>query len=147
MRFEVTHVYFAQHCFFLPLPHTPVGIQNAAATSKKTKDPPTCIREMQVHKLWTKVYSQKGLTAMQMSCFIWLQLMSLVISECARLLIWIFCPESSSLSFSHCALTCEANIILMHAFVMRQIPLWQTWWPLFMPFAQNTNCDVLIGWS
>ena len=23
-----------------------------------------CIREIQVHKLWTKVYSQKGLTAM-----------------------------------------------------------------------------------
>ena len=32
-------VYFAQHCFFLPLPHMPVGIQNAAATSEKTKDP------------------------------------------------------------------------------------------------------------
>jgi len=27
-------MYFA-HCFFLPLPHVPVGIQNAAATSKK----------------------------------------------------------------------------------------------------------------
>ena len=31
--------YLAQHCFFLPLPHVPVGIQNASATSKKTKDP------------------------------------------------------------------------------------------------------------
>ena len=30
------HVYIAQHCFFLPLPHVPVGIRNAA---KKTKDP------------------------------------------------------------------------------------------------------------
>ena len=38
-RFEVAHVYFAQHCFFIPLPHVPVGIQNAAATSEKTKDP------------------------------------------------------------------------------------------------------------
>ena len=25
-----------------------------------------CIREIQVHKFWTKVYSQKGLTAMSM---------------------------------------------------------------------------------
>jgi len=39
VRSEVTHLYFAQHCFFLPLPHVPVGIQNTAATSKKTKDP------------------------------------------------------------------------------------------------------------
>ena len=39
MRFEVACVYFAQHCFFLPLTHLPVGIENAAATSKKTKDP------------------------------------------------------------------------------------------------------------
>ena len=84
---------------------------------------------------------------MLMSCFICLQLMSLVISQCAWLLIWMFCPESSSLSFSHCVLMCEVNRILMHAFVMCQIPLWQTWWPLFMPSAQNTNCDALIGWS
>ena len=41
----------------------PVGIQNAAATSKKLKTS-ACIREIQVHRLWTKVYSQKGLTAM-----------------------------------------------------------------------------------
>ena len=33
------HAYLAQHCFFLPLPHVLVGIQNAAATSEKTKDP------------------------------------------------------------------------------------------------------------
>ena len=60
-RFEAAYVYFT-HCFFLPMamPHVPVGIQNAAATSKKTKDPG-------LHKgntssqLWTKVYSQKGL--------------------------------------------------------------------------------------
>ena len=39
VRFEVVHVYFAQHCFFLPLPHVLVGIHNAAATSEKTKDP------------------------------------------------------------------------------------------------------------
>ena len=39
VRFEVVHVYFAQHCFFLPLPQVPVGIQNAAATSEKAKDP------------------------------------------------------------------------------------------------------------
>ena len=38
VRFQVLiHVYFAQDCFFLPLPHMPVGIQNAAATSKKKK--------------------------------------------------------------------------------------------------------------
>ena len=39
VRFEVVHAYLAQHCFFLPLPHVPVGIQNAAATNEKTKDP------------------------------------------------------------------------------------------------------------
>ena len=33
------HAYLAQHCFFLPLPHVPVGIQNAAGTNEKTKDP------------------------------------------------------------------------------------------------------------
>ena len=33
------HAYLAQHCFFLPLPHMPVGIQNATTTSEKTKDP------------------------------------------------------------------------------------------------------------
>ena len=37
VRYEAACVYFAQHCFFLP--HMPVGIQNAAATSEKTKDP------------------------------------------------------------------------------------------------------------
>jgi len=38
VRFEVAHVYFAQHCFFLPLPH----VLAASATSnkkKKKKDP------------------------------------------------------------------------------------------------------------
>ena len=64
VRFEVVHAYLAQHCFFLPLPHVPIGIQNAAGTSEKTKDP-ACIREIQVHRLWTKVYSQQGLTAMR----------------------------------------------------------------------------------
>ena len=66
MRFEVAHVYFAQHCFFLPLPQVLVGIQNAAATSGKKRREKilACIREIQVHKLWTKVYSQNGLTAM-----------------------------------------------------------------------------------
>jgi len=39
VRFAVVHVYFAQHCFFLALPHVPVGIQNAAATSETKKDP------------------------------------------------------------------------------------------------------------
>ena len=58
------HAYLAQHCFFLPLPHMLVGIQNATATSKKQKTP-ACIREIQVHKLWTKVYSKKGLTTMK----------------------------------------------------------------------------------
>ena len=33
------HTYLAQHCFFLQLPHLPIGIQNAAGTSEKTKDP------------------------------------------------------------------------------------------------------------
>ena len=32
--------------------------------AKKQKTP-VCIREIQVHKLWTKVYSQKGLTTMK----------------------------------------------------------------------------------
>ena len=27
--------YLSQHCFFLPLPHVPIGIQNAAGTSEK----------------------------------------------------------------------------------------------------------------
>ena len=30
----------------------------------KKQKTPACIREIQVYKLWTKVYSQKGLTAM-----------------------------------------------------------------------------------
>ena len=30
----------------------------------KKRKTPACIREIQVHKLWTKVYSQQGLTAM-----------------------------------------------------------------------------------
>ena len=46
LRFEVTHdAYLAQHCFFLPLPHMPVGIQNAAATSEKQKTL-ACIRKI-----------------------------------------------------------------------------------------------------
>ena len=66
VRLEIVHVYSAQHCFFLPLPHVLVGILNAAATRlvKKQKTL-ACIREIQVHKLWTKVYSQKELTAMR----------------------------------------------------------------------------------
>ena len=58
------HVYLAQECFFLPVPHMLVGIQNAAATSEKKQKTLACIREIQGHKHWTKVYSQKGLTAM-----------------------------------------------------------------------------------
>ena len=49
------HVYLAQH--------VPVGIQNGLPPTKKLKAL-ACIREIQVHKLWTNVYSQKGLTAM-----------------------------------------------------------------------------------
>ena len=65
MRSEVVHAYLAQHCFFLLLLQVLVGITNATATSKKIKiKTPAGIREIQVHKLWTKVYSQKGLTAM-----------------------------------------------------------------------------------
>ena len=54
-----TYAYLVQHCFFLPLPQGLVGIRNAFATSKKPKTP-ACIREIQVRKLWSKVYSQKG---------------------------------------------------------------------------------------
>ena len=40
VRFEVVRAHLAQHCFFLPLPHVPIGIQNAAGTSgKNPKDP------------------------------------------------------------------------------------------------------------
>ena len=39
VRFEVVHEYLRQHCFFLLLPQVLVRIQNAAAASKKTKDP------------------------------------------------------------------------------------------------------------
>ena len=73
MRFEVARVYFAQHCFFPPLPHVLVGIQNAAATSEKQKTPAS-IREIQVHQLWTTVYSQKGLTAMHVNLMLTLSL-------------------------------------------------------------------------
>ena len=38
-RFEVVHAYLAQHCFFLPLLHVPIRIQNATGTSVKTQDP------------------------------------------------------------------------------------------------------------
>ena len=70
------HVYFMQLCFFLPLPHVLVGIQNAAATSGKIKTS-ACIREIQVHKLWTKAYSQKGvnlLHALTQLCLVSLHL-------------------------------------------------------------------------
>ena len=48
-------MYFAQHYFFLQLPRMLVGIQNAAATSEKTKN-------LGLRKGNTG--SQKGLTAM-----------------------------------------------------------------------------------
>ena len=38
--------------------------------AKKQKTP-ACIREIQGHRLWTKVYSQKGLTAMHLSKHLW----------------------------------------------------------------------------
>jgi len=48
----------------------PIGIQNAAATSRnKNMKKRREIREIQVHKLWTKVYAQKGLTAMVIILF------------------------------------------------------------------------------
>ena len=37
--------------------------------AKKQKTP-ACIRKIQVHKLWTKVYSQQGLAAMHNVCSI-----------------------------------------------------------------------------
>ena len=64
VRFEVVCVFSTT----LLLPSTAtraVGIQNAAATSKKQKTL-ACIREIKVHKHWTKVYSQKGLMAMEL---------------------------------------------------------------------------------
>ena len=55
-----------------------VGIQNAAATSEKQKTLAS-IREIQVHKHWTKVYFQKRLTAMYMVGVIQLRLASSMI--------------------------------------------------------------------
>ena len=63
VRFEVVHVYLAQHCFFLPLPHMLLEFKMLLPPAKKQKTL-ACIREIQVHKHWTKVYSPKGLTAM-----------------------------------------------------------------------------------
>ena len=62
VRFEVVHAYSAQQCFFFPLPHVQVGIQTASATSEKTKDPSLHKGNTGSH---TKVYTQKGLTAME----------------------------------------------------------------------------------
>ena len=45
------------------IPRYTDGLLMDFAAVKKQKTP-TCIREIQVHKLWTKVYSQQGLTAM-----------------------------------------------------------------------------------
>ena len=58
------HAYLAQHCFFLPLPHASWNSKCHCHQQQKQKTP-ACIREIQVHKLWSKVNSQKGLTAMQ----------------------------------------------------------------------------------
>ena len=44
-----------------------VWIQNAAATSEKQKTP-ACIREIQGHKHWTKVYSQKAMLSVPRFC-------------------------------------------------------------------------------
>ena len=58
--------------FKMPLP--PVKKQKTLA----------CIREIQVHKLWTKVYSQKGLTATsdnQLGCGFWTGALGLVLLE------------------------------------------------------------------
>ena len=63
VRFEVMHVYSAQHMLLPSTATHAVGIHNAAATSEKEKTLAS-IREIQVHKHWTKLYSQKGLTAM-----------------------------------------------------------------------------------
>jgi len=63
MRFEVMHMYLAQHCFFIPLPLMSVEFKMLLPPAKKQKTL-ACIREIQVHKHWTKFYSQKGLTAM-----------------------------------------------------------------------------------
>ena len=51
VRFEVVRAYLAQHCFFLPMPHVAIGIQNAAGTSEKKQKTPACIREIQAHNL------------------------------------------------------------------------------------------------
>ena len=40
VRFKVVRAYLAQHCFFLPLPHVPIGIQNAAGTNEKKQKRP-----------------------------------------------------------------------------------------------------------
>ena len=60
-------VYFTQHCFFLPLPHASWNSKCHCHQQKTKQKTLVCIREIQVHKLWTKVYSQKGLTAMQLA--------------------------------------------------------------------------------
>ena len=58
------HASFAQYCFFPPLPLVPVGIQNTAGCHQLKNKRPGCIREMQVNKLGTEVYSPKELSAM-----------------------------------------------------------------------------------
>ena len=63
VRFEVIDVCLAQHCFFFPLPHVPLEFKILLPPAKKQKIL-ACIREIQVHKHWTEVYSQKVLTAM-----------------------------------------------------------------------------------
>ena len=57
-------VYSAKHCFFFPLPHMSLEFKMMLPPAKKQKAP-ACIRERRVNEHWTKVYSQKGLTAMK----------------------------------------------------------------------------------
>ena len=57
------HVYLTQHCFFLHCHTCQLEFKLPLPPAKKQKNL-ACIREIQVHKLWTKVYSQMGLTAM-----------------------------------------------------------------------------------
>ena len=64
-------------CVFCPTLLLPSTAKHAGWNSKrrchqqKKQKTPACIMEIQIQKLGTKVYSQKGLTAMYIHCMLW----------------------------------------------------------------------------
>ena len=118
--------------------------------AKNTQKSPVCKREIRVHKLWTKVYSQNGLTAMQCHSKRWVcYLQNQGHSEDLYLIkIWLFqlyTVWTRNLLQSLSQFQCDGMYTIISQSVL---PNRQKCWQSFcFKFLSCQKTELLCSWS